>query len=42
MNGRYAAANWSVDELLERKDEIVNEGKLLTGFSTKLGVDQFK
>lgn len=42
MNGRYAAANWSVDELLERKDEIVNEGKLLTGFSTKLEVDQSK
>lgn len=23
MNGRYISLNWSVDELLERKEEIV-------------------
>jgi short-subunit dehydrogenase len=29
MNGRYTNANWSVDELMERKDEIVSKGELL-------------
>ena len=28
LNGRYLSANWDVDELEARKDEIVNEGKL--------------
>ena len=41
LSGRYVCANWSVDELVQRKDEIVNEGKLLTGLNTRLGKDQF-
>ncbi|KAF3406797.1 Short chain dehydrogenase andI [Talaromyces pinophilus] len=28
MNGRYMSVNWSVDELIERKDEIVSNGLL--------------
>ncbi len=42
LSGRYVCAQWSVDELLQRKDEIVNEGKLLSGLNTRLGADQFK
>jgi NAD(P)-dependent dehydrogenase (short-subunit alcohol dehydrogenase family) len=42
LNGRYIAANWSVDELVQRKDEIVGQNKLLTGLNVKLGKDQFE
>jgi len=28
LNGRYVAANWDVDELLERKDEIASSDML--------------
>ncbi|KAI9883299.1 MAG: hypothetical protein M1823_004942 [Watsoniomyces obsoletus] len=42
LSGRHVGANWSVDELLERKDEIVNEGKLLTGLNVKLGLDNIQ
>lgn len=41
LNGRYVCANWSVDELVQRKEEIVKDGKLLTGLNTRLGKDQF-
>jgi NAD(P)-dependent dehydrogenase (short-subunit alcohol dehydrogenase family) len=39
LSGRYIDAHWSVDELVARRDEIVREGKLLTGFNVKLGRD---
>ncbi len=39
LNGRYTDAHWSVDELVARRDEIVGEGKLLTGLNVKLGKD---
>ena len=42
LNGRYVCVQWSVDELLEREDEIVKEEKLLTGLNVKLGTDQFE
>jgi NAD(P)-dependent dehydrogenase (short-subunit alcohol dehydrogenase family) len=41
LNGRYVSANWSVDELLERKEEIVSEGKLLVGIKGEFGEQQF-
>jgi hypothetical protein len=28
MNGRYLSVNWSIDELVARKEEIVAEDKL--------------
>lgn len=40
LNGRYVSANWSVDELVERQEEIVKEDKLVTGLNVKLGKDQ--
>ncbi|KAL2831601.1 hypothetical protein BJY01DRAFT_240063 [Aspergillus pseudoustus] len=37
MNGRYISVNWSVDELIERKDEIVSKGLLEVGLQGKFG-----
>ncbi|KAL2850406.1 hypothetical protein BJX68DRAFT_255152 [Aspergillus pseudodeflectus] len=37
MNGRYMSVNWSVDELVERKDEIVSNGLLKIGLQGKFG-----
>ena len=28
MSGRYTNANWSVEDLVERKDQIVSKGDL--------------
>jgi NAD(P)-dependent dehydrogenase (short-subunit alcohol dehydrogenase family) len=41
MNGRYFSVNWSVDEILERRDEIVSQGLLQIGLQGKFGADQF-
>jgi NAD(P)-dependent dehydrogenase (short-subunit alcohol dehydrogenase family) len=41
LNGRYISSNWSVDELVERKDEIVSPGKLLVGIKGDFGEQQF-
>ncbi|KAL2807901.1 oxidoreductase [Aspergillus granulosus] len=37
MNGRYISVNWSVDELLERKEEIISNGLLEVGLQGKFG-----
>jgi hypothetical protein len=29
LSGRYVSANWSVEELVERKEEILNDKKLV-------------
>jgi len=42
MNGRYMGANWSVAELMERKDEIVSKGLLLEELQGTFGKDQFE
>ncbi len=42
LYGRYFAANWAFDELLQRKDEIVGEKELLTGLNVRLGKDLFQ
>ncbi|MCJ1259197.1 hypothetical protein MMC24_007033 [Lignoscripta atroalba] len=42
MSGRFISANWMVDELVQRKEEIVKEGKLLFGLVGRLGADQFE
>lgn len=42
MNGRYMGANWAVDELIERKDEIVSKGLLLPELQGKFGKAQFE
>jgi NAD(P)-dependent dehydrogenase (short-subunit alcohol dehydrogenase family) len=40
LSGRTIASNWSVDDLVERKDEIVDGDKLRMQFVPKLGKDQ--
>jgi hypothetical protein len=42
LSGRYVAANWSVDELARRKDEIVSKGELTIQIAGKLGKEQFE
>ena len=42
MNGRFMAAQWSVDELMEREKEIVDGGLLLEGLQGKFGKAQFQ
>lgn len=42
MNGRYMGANWAVNELVERKDEIVSKGLLLPELQGKFGKAQFE
>jgi NAD(P)-dependent dehydrogenase (short-subunit alcohol dehydrogenase family) len=39
LSGRYVDVHWPVDELVQRKDEIVQQGKLLMGLNTRLGAD---
>lgn len=41
LTGRYVAANWSVEELLEGKEEILKENKLTMALVGKFGVEQF-
>lgn len=42
LSGRYICAHWSVDDLVERKEEIVSEGKLTIQLNGKLGKEQFE
>ena len=42
LSGKYVEVNWSVDELMERKDEIVKEGKLSIGIKGEFGSEQFE
>jgi hypothetical protein len=42
LNGRYISSNWSVDELMERKEEIVSQEKLLVGIKGDFGEAQFQ
>jgi len=42
LNGKYVEANWSVDDLTARKDEIVSEGKLSMVLKGDFGRKQFE
>ena len=42
LTGKYVGANWSVDELVERKDEILSQGKLSIAVKGDFGEEQFK
>lgn len=42
MNGRYMGVNWSVVELMDRKDEIVSKGLLMEELQGTFGKDQFE
>ncbi|KAI9810259.1 MAG: hypothetical protein M1827_006393 [Pycnora praestabilis] len=41
LSGKYISANWSVDDLMARKDEIISEGKLSMGLKGEFGAEQF-
>lgn len=42
MNGRYMGVNWSVAEMMERKDEIISKGLLLVELQGTFGKAQFE
>jgi NAD(P)-dependent dehydrogenase (short-subunit alcohol dehydrogenase family) len=42
LSGRYFAANWSVEDLVSRKDEIVEKQMLKMNITATLGVEQFQ
>jgi NAD(P)-dependent dehydrogenase (short-subunit alcohol dehydrogenase family) len=41
LNGRVITAEWDVDELVARKDEIVGKNLLTMQLNATLGIDQF-
>lgn len=41
LSGRYISANWDVDELEERKDEILGQGSLVVGLKGNFGSELF-
>ncbi len=41
LTGKYISANWSVDELIQRKNGITCEGKLSIALVGKFGSEQF-
>lgn len=42
MNGRVFNVTWDVDELMQRREEVVKNNLLLFGFQGRLGEDQFR
>ncbi|KAH9218601.1 putative oxidoreductase ucpA [Leptodontidium sp. 2 PMI_412] len=42
LNGRYIEANWSVDDLSARKEEIIAQGKLSVRLEGDFGHEQFE
>lgn len=41
LSGRFVAANWDVEELVGRREEIVEKGLLKMDINAKLGAEQF-
>lgn len=42
LSGRFVAANWDVEDLVSRKDEIVEKELLKMNLNANLGTEQFK
>ncbi|KAH8657005.1 putative oxidoreductase ucpA [Tricladium varicosporioides] len=42
LNGKYVDVNWSVDELMERKGEILEKGRLSIGIKGEFGIEHFQ
>jgi NAD(P)-dependent dehydrogenase (short-subunit alcohol dehydrogenase family) len=42
LNGRFVSANWDVEELVQRRDEIEKEGLLKMDLKGTLGAAQFE
>jgi hypothetical protein len=41
LSGRFVSANWSVDDLMARKDELLAGNDLKIVYQGKFGLDQF-
>lgn len=42
LSGRFISANWSVDDLVKQKDQILASSDLKLTYAGKFGLDQFK
>lgn len=42
LNGKYIESNWSVEDLIERKEEIISQGKLSVVLKGDFGYEQFE
>lgn len=42
LDGKYIGSNWSVEDLVARKDEILSEGKLSILLKGEFGKKQFE
>jgi hypothetical protein len=42
LSGRFVSANWDVEDLVKRKDEILGGNDLKFVYQGKFGLDQFK
>lgn len=42
LNGRYVNANWDVDDLIAKTEEIVSQNELVLGLKGKFGAAQFE
>jgi hypothetical protein len=42
LSGRYVAANWDVEGLVKRKDEILEKQLLKMDINATLGIAQFE
>ena len=42
LSGRYLSSNWDVEEVLRRKEEIVEKGLLKINLTGQFGEQQFK
>jgi len=42
LTGRFVSANWDVDDLVKRKEEILGGNDLKMVYQGKFGLDQFK
>ena len=42
LNGRFVSANWDVEDLMQRKDEILAGNDLKVVYQGRFGLDQFQ
>ena len=42
LTGRFVSANWDVEDLVKRKEEILAGNDLKMVYQGKFGLDQFK
>ena len=42
LSGRFVSANWDVEDLVRRREEIVKRDLLKVGLNAELGAELFK